>query len=183
MENPKLYFMNENYQKLTDLLIAKHDFSNAFIGYTELSVINPLQYETMNVGSKFRKSFYDSDALYIDEDIFNKISLLNIKNVYSTPVSVKFTDGVSFNYIRLDSKLEIDVVDKENSIYDEDGDLIKLSFDLEKIQRIKAQDLDFFKVSGLEAYQYVVSERVKNELVKHTNDIEFKDEKEFEVLW
>ncbi|TOD60235.1 hypothetical protein CGJ60_22510, partial [Vibrio parahaemolyticus] len=172
MENPKLYFMNENYQKLTDLLIAKHDFSNAFIGYTELSVINPLQYETMNVGSKFRKSFYDSDALYIDEDIFNKISLLNIKNVYSTPVSVKFTDGVSFNYIRLDSKLEIDVVDKENSIYDEDGDLIKLSFDLEKIQKIKAQDLDFFKVSGLEAYQYVVSERVKNELVKHTNDIE-----------
>ncbi len=182
METPQLYFMNENYQVLTDLLIAKHDFNNAFIDYTELSVINPLQYETMNVGSKFRKSFYDSDALYIDEGIFNKISLLNIKNVYSVPVSIKFTDGVSFNYIRLDSKLEIDVIDKENSIYDEDGDLIKLSFDLEKF-RNKISRFRLFKVSGLEAYQYVVSERVKNELVKHTNDIEFKDDKEFEVLW
>ncbi|NOH52966.1 hypothetical protein F0266_08475 [Vibrio coralliilyticus] len=183
MSDIELYFMNENYQKVTDLLVPKHNFNNLFLNYIELSVEKPLKYETMTLSSQFRKTFYDSDAIYVSEEVYQQVFSSNISNIYCVPVNIKFADGKSFSYYRIDSKLELDIIDMDNSVTDEDGDLSRVIFDTKKVSNIDPKNLDFFKLSGLDAFQFVVSKRVKENLVKYSNDIDFKIDKEFDLLW
>ena len=183
MSEIKLFFLNENYQKLTDLLISKHRFDNLFIDYIELSLATPLEYKTMSVDSKIRKKFYDSDALYVDEEVYLSVFSSGISGLYLVPVDLKFSDGISFKYYRVDTRYQLDVICENKSIFDEDGDIEKIYFDYEKINKIGKNKLNFFKISGLDAYQYVVSDKVKEKLLPFSDDVQLKDEDEYEVLW
>ncbi|MCM5510622.1 hypothetical protein [Vibrio sp. SCSIO 43169] len=179
--NSKFYFVNENYDKVTDLIVAKHDLSLLFIDKVELSIPNPLNYETFEAPSSFRKRFYDSDALYLDSEIYEIFLNQNVSGLYVIPVKIKFSDDAIFSYYRVDSKIELDLIDKESTQYDEDGDIERLVLDKDKLERLK--HISFFKIKGLDANQFMISQTLKNELERYHDDIIISSEEDYEVIW
>ncbi len=183
MKEYMLFFLNENYKKPTDLLVPKHDFTQVFIDYIELSVAKPLSYNTFESPSKYRKKLYDSDALYVDVDIFNALISLDIVGLYIVPVEVCFSDGEKFLYFRVDSKNEYELIDYSKSTYDEDGDLEVIVLDYKMLDKYESSEKHLFKLKGLEANQYLVSQEVKNVLSAFGDDIEFATEEDYQLLW
>lgn len=183
MTSPQVYFLNENYDKLTDLLVPEHDLAQLFISQTELSTARPLPYRSLEVPSMYRKKLYDGDGLFVDEEIYQILTNSGARGLYIVPVQIRFSDDITFNYYRIDTRQEFDLIDLAQSTVDEDGDLEEVVLDTTPLTQQAEGDFTLFRLNGLDAIQYMVSEGLRDKLVSFHDDIVLSTEQDYELLW
>lgn len=183
IEKDELYFLNENYNKASDLFKPVHDFCELFIDRTEITCASPLNYLAMETPSIYRKSFYDNDGLLVEQHIYDIFSKHVTQGLYVVPIRIKFIDNIEIDYYRLDTRLEYDLIDYNSSEVDEDGDLESIYLNQEKLNNIPLQQLAFFRLKGLGAEQYLVNQAIQDELSQYSDEVILATEVDYELLW
>ena len=166
----ELYLINENYDYLPELIFEDGEMTPFLVQGIRITASKPLKYKSYELPSSCAKNFYDLDALYVSNEIGKYLDECDIDGLHIQPIVVSFSDGVSLPYYRVDSDLEYDIIDYENSnikYIDDDGATFEsLTFSEQKIRSIKSGHKKLFKIKGLHVIQYAVSDDLKNNLEK-----------------
>lgn len=167
--NSDLYFINENYNYRPELFVEQDGVGHLLSQGVILSLDRPLQYKSLEYPSYMKKDFYDLEALIVSSDIADVFQAKDPKGMHLTPIDIEFSDGVSLRYFRLDTFIELDLIDYDNSVII-DGDMEDgfqfetIKFDKFKLEAMNIEELAFFKLKGLETIQYVINRSFKDSL-------------------
>lgn len=188
----QLYFINEDYDWMPDLLIEEDGMGPTLSRGVHLTVDRPIRYKTSELPVSCAKSFYDLDGLMVSPAIAQAFQEVDPKGLHIVPVEIQFTDNVLLPYYRLDSLIEHDLIDMEASIiesgdpeYDdpEDGySFEKIILSEKSIENLPQEELHFFRLKGLELIQYMISSTLKEKLDKIPHHILITDESTYEGI-
>lgn len=121
----KLYFINEDYDWMPDLLIEDDNMGPTLVRGIYLSVDRPIRYKSHELPVSCAKTYYDLDGLIVSPAIADVFQQVDPKGLHITPVEIQFTDDTSLSYYRLDSLIEHDLIDFDYSVIEygdsEDG--------------------------------------------------------------
>ena len=177
----KIYFINEDYDWMSDLLIEEDRMGAVLVQGIHISVDRPIRYKSRTLPVSCAKSFYDLDGLIVNPAIADVFQRVDPKGLHIVPVEIQFTDNVSLPYYRLDSQIEHNLIDFEFSVI-EDGDeedgysFEKLIFSEKIIGSLPQEELHFFRLKGLELIQYMISDTLKEKLDQISHHIIITDE-------
>lgn len=164
--NNLLYFLNENYDWMPEIFSLEDDLGPEISQGLHFSVDRPLSYQAQDLPSSCAKSFYDLDGLIVSQNIAEIFESLNDIRIKIIPITILFKDMISLPYYRVDTTLEVDVIDYSlSTIIDgnlNDGyEFEKIVLSKDKILENSTDNLKFFRLKGIDEIQYMISSDIK----------------------